>query len=42
MKPNFKDIKLNLESKPISRKEWEEKFKQETGKSVKEVALYKR
>ncbi len=36
MKPNFKDIKLNLESKPISRKEWEEKFKQETGKSVKE------
>ncbi len=36
MKPNFKDIKLNLESKPISKKEWEAKFKAETGKSVKE------
>ncbi len=34
MKPNFKDIKLDLNSKSISKKEWEEKFKQETGKSV--------
>ena len=36
MKPNFKNIKLNFESKSISRKEWEEKFKAETGKSVKD------
>lgn len=36
MKPNFKDIKLNFNSKPISKKDWEEKFKQETGKSVED------
>lgn len=36
MKPNFKDIKLDLSSKQISKKEWEEKFKQETGKSVED------
>ncbi|MEO8233147.1 MAG: methylmalonyl-CoA mutase [Ignavibacteriota bacterium] len=36
MKPNFKNIKLNFESKSISKKEWEEKFKAETGKSVKD------
>ncbi|MFZ1281880.1 MAG: methylmalonyl-CoA mutase family protein, partial [Ignavibacteriaceae bacterium] len=36
MKPNFKDIKLELNSKSISKKEWEEKFKQETGKSVED------
>jgi len=34
MKPNFKDLKLDLSSKQISKKEWEEKFKRETGKSV--------
>lgn len=34
MKPNFKDIKLDLSVKQISRTEWKEKFKQETGKSV--------
>ncbi|MFZ2865449.1 MAG: methylmalonyl-CoA mutase [Ignavibacteriaceae bacterium] len=34
MKPNFKDIELNLKSKSVSRKDWEEKFKQETGKSL--------
>ena len=36
MKPNFKNIKLDLSTKPISKKEWEEKFKQETGKSVED------
>lgn len=36
MKPNFKDIELNLKSKSISKKNWEEKFKQETGKSVED------
>jgi methylmalonyl-CoA mutase len=36
MKPNFKDIKLSLSSKSISKKDWEEKFKQETGKSVED------
>ena len=36
MKPNFKDVKLDLKSKSISKKEWEEKFKQETGKSVED------
>jgi methylmalonyl-CoA mutase len=36
MKPNFKDIELNLKSKSISQKEWEEKFKLETGKSVED------
>ncbi len=36
MKPNFKDIKLNLSSREISRSEWKEKFKQETGKSVED------
>ena len=36
MKPNFKEIKLDLKSKSISKKEWEEKFKQETGKSVQD------
>ena len=37
MKPNFKDIELNLSSKSISKKEWEEKFKVETGKSVEDL-----
>lgn len=36
MKPNFKEIELNLKSKGISQNEWEEKFKQETGKSVED------
>jgi methylmalonyl-CoA mutase len=36
MKPNFKDIELNLKSKSVSQKEWEEKIKQETGKSVED------
>lgn len=36
MKPNFKEIELDLNPKPISKKEWEEKFKQETGKSVED------
>lgn len=36
MKPKFTDIKLDLNSKSISKKEWEEKFKQETGKSVQD------
>lgn len=36
MKPNFKNIKLNLNPKAISKKEWEEKFKSETGKSVED------
>jgi methylmalonyl-CoA mutase len=34
MKPDFKKINLDLKSKDISRKEWESKFKAETGKSV--------
>ncbi|MDT3694812.1 MAG: methylmalonyl-CoA mutase [Ignavibacterium sp.] len=34
MKPNFKEIKLDLKSKSISKKDWEEKFKQETGKKL--------
>ncbi|MDY0082885.1 MAG: methylmalonyl-CoA mutase, partial [Ignavibacteriaceae bacterium] len=36
MKPDFKNIKLDLSSKPVSKKEWEEKFKQETGKNLKD------
>ncbi len=36
MKPNFKDIKLDLNPKSTSKKDWEEKFKQETGKSVED------
>ncbi len=36
MKPNFKDLKLDLSPKQISKKEWEEKFKKETGKSVED------
>jgi len=36
MKPNFKDIKLDLSTKEISKTEWKEKFKEETGKSVEE------
>jgi methylmalonyl-CoA mutase len=36
MKPKFKNIELNLKSKSVSQKEWEERFKQETGKSVEE------
>ncbi|GIK23372.1 MAG: methylmalonyl-CoA mutase [Ignavibacteriales bacterium] len=39
MKPNFKDIELNLKSKSVSRKDWEEKFKQETGKSLDDFIL---
>ena len=36
MKPNFKETKLDLTSKQISKTEWKEKFKQETGKSVED------
>lgn len=36
MKPNFKDLQLDLSSKQISRTEWKEKFKEETGKSVED------
>ncbi|HQJ45645.1 MAG TPA: methylmalonyl-CoA mutase family protein, partial [Ignavibacteriaceae bacterium] len=36
MKPDFKNIKLDLSSKPVTKKDWEEKFKQETGKSLKD------
>lgn len=36
MKPKFKDIKLDLSAKQISKTEWKEKFKQETGKSVED------
>lgn len=36
MKPDFKKINLDLKSKDISRKEWESKFKAETGKSVED------
>lgn len=36
MKPNFIEIELNLESKQVSKKDWEEKFKVETGKSVED------
>ncbi len=39
MKPNFKDINLDLSTKQISKSEWKEKFKQETGKSVEEFIL---
>lgn len=39
MKIEFKDLELDLTSKQISRKEWEEKFKKETGKSVDEFIL---
>ncbi|AFH50145.1 Methylmalonyl-CoA mutase [Ignavibacterium album JCM 16511] len=36
MKPNFKEIKLDLTVKQISKTEWKEKFKQETGKTVED------
>jgi len=36
MKTNFKDLKLDLSSRKISRVEWEKKFKEETGKSVED------
>ncbi len=36
MKTNFKDLKLDLSSRKISRVEWEKKFKEETGKSIEE------
>lgn len=36
MKPNFKETKLDLTSQQISKTEWKEKFKQETGKSVED------
>ena len=36
MKPEFKNIKFDVKSKTISKKEWEEKFKSETGKPFKE------
>lgn len=39
MRPNFKDIELELSAKQISRTEWKEKFKQETGKSVEDFIL---
>lgn len=39
MKANFKDIKLDLSSKQVSKTKWKEKFKQETGKSVEEFIL---
>ncbi|MBI5661165.1 MAG: methylmalonyl-CoA mutase [Ignavibacterium album] len=39
MKPNFKDIKPDLSTKKISKTEWKEIFKQETGKSVEDFVL---
>lgn len=36
MKPNLKETKLDLALKQISKTEWKEKFKQETGKSVED------
>ena len=36
MKPNFKNLKLDLSLRKISRAEWEKKFKEETGKSVED------
>lgn len=36
MKINFKDLKLDLSSRQLSKTEWKEKFKQETGKSVED------
>uniref|UniRef100_A0A832G6M2 methylmalonyl-CoA mutase n=1 Tax=Ignavibacterium album TaxID=591197 RepID=A0A832G6M2_9BACT len=36
MKPNFKETKLDLTSQQISKTEWKEKFKQETGKSFED------
>ncbi|MEJ5262524.1 MAG: methylmalonyl-CoA mutase [Ignavibacterium sp.] len=36
MKPNIKDTQLDLTTKQISKTQWKEKFKQETGKSVEE------
>lgn len=36
MKPDFKKIEIDLSTKQISKKDWEEKFKQETGKSVED------
>ncbi len=36
MKPNFRDISLDLNSKKISYDEWKEKFKNETGKEVED------
>ena len=39
MKPNFKETKLDISSKQISKTEWKEKFKQETGKSVEDFIL---
>ncbi|MCS7053213.1 MAG: methylmalonyl-CoA mutase [Ignavibacterium sp.] len=39
MKIDFTKLELDLTSKQISRKEWEEKFKKETGKSVEDFIL---
>jgi methylmalonyl-CoA mutase len=39
MKIEFKNLELDLSSKQISREEWEEKFKKETGKSVDDFIL---
>ena len=36
MKPNFKEINLELSSKKVSKEQWEENVKTETGKSVEE------
>ena len=36
-RPEFANINLNLESEKISKEEWENKFKEETGKSVEDV-----
>lgn len=39
MRTDFKNLELDLLSKQVSRKDWEEKFKKETGKSVDEFIL---
>ncbi|WP_337866808.1 methylmalonyl-CoA mutase [Ignavibacterium sp.] len=36
MKPNIKETKLDLTTEQISKTQWKEKFKQETGKSVED------
>jgi methylmalonyl-CoA mutase len=36
MKPNFQDIKFDFTLKNLSKKEWEEKFKSETGKPIED------
>jgi methylmalonyl-CoA mutase len=34
--PNFNDVELNFDSNKVSKKEWEDKFKAETGRSVED------